>query len=200
MRNIVLAACVALVLLAFFWDGPDPRRAPGVLIPYEPEQINLNHAAPWRYKDAKVTPLAEFRIRARVLLTSHYWWGREASVSPVDLALGWRLMSNQEVLDGLHLYSLRRAYGWAGRNGHLPAPADEITAHSANMHMIPATPAIADRLRAVHPGDLIDLRGYLVELDFLDGGIWRSSMTRTDTGNGACELVWVEDLRQTGGD
>jgi hypothetical protein len=199
MRTIVLGACAALVLLACFWDGPDQRSAPGVLVPYEPEQNNLERSTPWRYQDAKVTPLAEFRIRARVLLTSHYWWGREASLSPVDLTLGWRLMSNQEVLDGLHLYSMRRAYAWAGRNGRLPADAAEISEHSANMHMIPATPAIAERLRAVQRGDLIDLRGYLVEAAFPDGGIWRSSMTRTDTGNGACELVWVEDLRQMRG-
>jgi hypothetical protein len=25
-------------------------------------------------------------------------------------------------------------------------------------------------------------------------GAWRSSLTRTDDGNGACELVWVEQL------
>src|SRR5260370_15221631 len=108
MRTIALAACAALVLLAFFWDGLDSRRAPGVLIPYEPEQNNLERPTPWRYQDVKVTPLAEFRIRARVLLTSHYWWGREASVSPVDLTLGWRLMFNQGGLDGLPLYSIPR--------------------------------------------------------------------------------------------
>ena len=47
----------------------------------------------------RVTALANFHIRARVLLTEHYWWGDDAAVSPVDLTLGWRLMSNQEVLD-----------------------------------------------------------------------------------------------------
>ena len=62
------------------------------------------------------------------------------------------------------------------------------------MHMVPATPEIAARLRAVNRGDLIDLRGYLVEIAFPDGGEWRSSLTRTDSGNGACELVWVEDF------
>jgi hypothetical protein len=200
MRIVILAACAGLALLAFYWEGSDARRAPGVLVPYEPEQNNLARSTPWLYRDTKVTPLAEFRIRARVLLTNHYWWGREASVSPVDLTLGWRLMSNQEVLDGLHLYSLSRAYAWSGRNGRLPAAADEIATHSANMHMVPATPAIAERLRSIHRGDVIDLRGYLVEIAFPNGGIWRSSLTRNDTGNGACELVWVEDLTQTGGD
>lgn len=194
MRTVILFACAGFALLVLFWGGPERRRAPGILAPYEPEQINIDRPTPWRYKDVKVTPLAEFRIRARVLLTNHYRWDREASVSPVNLTLGWRLMSNQEILDGLQLYSLHRAYSWTGRNGRLPANASDIIEHSANMHMVPSTAEIADRLRAVNRGDLIDLRGYLVEIAFPDGGIWRSSMTRSDSGNGACELVWVEAL------
>ena len=194
MRSAILAICAAFAVLAFFWDGPEPRREPGILVPYEPEQSKIERPNPWRYKDAKVTPLANFRVRARVLLTNHYWWGKEASVSPVDLTLGWRLMSNQEILDGLRIYSMPRAYSWTARNGRLPASSDQITAHSANMHMIPSTPAIAARLRAVNRGDLIDLRGYLIEIAFPDGGIWRSSLTRTDSGNGACEVVWVDEL------
>ncbi len=194
MRAAILIACAALVLLAVSWDGPEPRRAPGTMVPYEPDQVEIARPIPWRYKDTKVTPLATFRIRARVLLTSHYWWGREASVSPVDLTLGWRLMSNQEVLDGLRIYHLPRAYAWTARSDRPSPDPGDINTHSANMHMVPATPAVADRLRAVNRGDIVDLRGYLVAVAFPDGGIWRSSLTRTDTGNGACELVWVEDL------
>ena len=194
MRTTIISTLAGFVLLAFFWDGPEPRRAAGVLAPYEPEQTDIASPTPWRYTDAKVTPLAGFRVRARVLLTNHYSWGREASVSPVDFTLGWRLMSNQEILDGLHVYSLHRAYAWAPRNGRLPADPGEITAHSANMHLVPATPAVAASLNAIHRGDLIDLRGSLVEILFPDGGVWRSSLSRTDSGNGACELVWVEDV------
>jgi hypothetical protein len=194
MRTAILLACASLALLAFLWDGPEPRRPPGILAPLEPEQVDIERATPFPYKDVKITPLAEFRIRARVLLTNHYWWGREASVSPVDLTLGWRLMSNQEVLDGLRIYSLPRAYSWTARHGRLPAGNSDIIEHSANMHMVPATPDIAERLHAVNRGDLIALRGYLVQIDFPGGGVWRSSLTRTDSGNGACELVWVEDV------
>ena len=35
--------------------------------------------------------------------------------------------------------------------------------------------------------DLIEVRG-------ADGWRWRSSLTREDTGAGACELVWVERI------
>jgi hypothetical protein len=41
---------------------------------------------------------------------------------------------------------------------------------------------------------VVALTGYLVEVRGPDGFRWRSSLTREDTGNGACELVWVEKL------
>jgi hypothetical protein len=194
MRNAILIACAAVLLLAVFWDGPEPRSAPGVLVPYEPDQDAIETRHQWQFRDCQVTALANFRVRARVLLTEHYWWGRDAAVSPVDLTLGWRLMSNQEVLDGLHLYSMRRAYAWTARRGSLPASEADIIAHSANMHMVPSTGELAGRLGAIRRGDLVDIRGFLVEIKFPDGGTWRSSLSRTDTGNGACELVWVNDL------
>jgi hypothetical protein len=194
MRTVVLIACALVLLLAVFWDGPDPRLPPGVSVPYEPDQDPIDPPRQWQFKDSQVTALANFRVRARVLLTAHYWWGDDAGVSPVDLTLGWRLMSNQEILDGLHLYSMRRAYAWAPRNGRLPASEQDINEHSANMHMVPSTTELAGRLRAIQRGDLVDIRGYLVEIKLPNGGIWRSSLTRTDTGNGACELVWVHEL------
>ncbi|MEO8595172.1 MAG: hypothetical protein ABI759_17765 [Candidatus Solibacter sp.] len=193
MRAAVLLAFAAVLLLAVFWDGPEVRLAPGVLVPFEPEQEEVTPHT-WQYKGASVTALATFRVKARVLLTEHYSYGTEASVSPVDLTLGWRLMSNQEVLDGLRIYRMRRAYMWSARGSRLPASMDQIGDHSANMHMVPSTEELADRLRAVRQGDLVDIRGSLVEIRFPNGGTWRSSLRRDDTGNGACELIWVDDL------
>jgi hypothetical protein len=194
VRAAILIVFAAVLSLAFFWDGPEPCLPAGILVPYEPDQENIAAPRQWQFKNSQVTELANFRVRARVLLTEHYWWGREAGVSPVDLTLGWRIMSNQEILDGLRIYHMRRAYAWMPRDGRLPASEADISAHSANMHMVPSTPELADSLRAIHAGDLVDIRGYLIEIKFPDGGTWRSSLTRTDTGNGACELVWVDDV------
>ena len=195
MRTLILLICAALGLAALFWDGPEKRTPPGILVPEEPEQANIERATAWPYKGAKVTPLAEFRMRGRVLLTNHYYMGKEATVSPVDLTLGWRLMSNQEVLDQLRLEKLPRAYSWSWRNNKFPARVADIVEHSANMHMVPATDEIAKRLESIVQANVVSLRGYLVQINFSDGGVWRSSLTRKDSGNGACELVWVEDLK-----
>ena len=62
------------------------------------------------------------------------------------------------------------------------------------MHTIPATRQIERRLANLRPGQVVALAGYLVEVHAADGWQWRSSLTREDTGAGACELVWVETL------
>ena len=50
---------------------------------------------------------------------------------------------------------------------------------------------------AVHrPGERIALAGQLVRVDGDNGFNWTSSLSREDTGAGACELVWVEQLKR----
>lgn len=72
-------------------------------------------------------------------------------------------------------------------------------AHSANMHMIPSSSAVARHLRAVRVGHVVRFAGYLVSARAADGWRWDSSLSREDSGPGACELVWVETVAFTGG-
>lgn len=65
---------------------------------------------------------------------------------------------------------------------------------SANMHLIPGNPNIDLRLRRLKPGHLVQIKGFLVNVTGPNGFLWRTSTLRTDTGNGACEIVWVTDL------
>ena len=63
------------------------------------------------------------------------------------------------------------------------------------MHMIPASADIERKLKALHAGSSSNCRATLVEVDAADGWRWRSSLTREDTGAGACELIWVSELQ-----
>jgi len=42
--------------------------------------------------------------------------------------------------------------------------------------------------------DLVSLEGYLVEIAGPEGYHWRSSLSRDDTGGGACEVMWVTSV------
>lgn len=164
----------------------------GILAAAEPRQSPVRAQPGLRLENYQVEALAEFSVDARVLGAEHYRLGREAEISPVDLALGWGAMSDSAVIERIDISQSNRFYFW--RTMAFPIPRQEIETHSANMHMIPANAAIARRLKAVRPGQIVRLRGYLVAVSAADGWHWRSSLTRNDTGNGSCELVWVESL------
>lgn len=60
--------------------------------------------------------------------------------------------------------------------------------------MIPGNSEVEKQLRRVREGDVIKFRGYLVRVEASDGWNWTSSLTRDDTGAGACELILLESL------
>jgi hypothetical protein len=169
-------------------------RGPGVVAAEAPVQAALGRDAPVFQKEGfRVVAVASFALEARVLRTKNYCCGGPDSLAPIDVAFGWGRMSDETVLVRLDISQSGRFYFWR-YEGSPPIPHREIEMSSANMHLIPATKAIEKRLGRLRPGNLVTLKGYLVEVSGKDGFIWRSSLTREDTGSGACELIWVEDL------
>lgn len=195
MRNWKVWLLLALAAWAgWSWLGSRPvARAAGVIAPDDPVQVELDAPqSPITLEDATLHPLARFSLTARVLSREDYRFDAESDLSPTDLALGWGRMSDSAVLRDIDVMQSGRFYYWQVRS--LPIPRREIETHSANMHMIPANAVIAHALKRVRAGDVVTLEGMLVEADKPDGWRWRSSMTRTDTGAGACEVVYVQDL------
>ncbi len=167
---------------------------PGILIVDEPSQIDLPVDTPaFQQGVFRLKPLAIFSIDARVLHRKVYRYDRQAALVPVDLALGWGAMSDQRVLDGLSITQSMRFY-WYHWAQQPPISREEIISHSTNVHIIPSTPSIGSRCKSLRNGLLVHLSGDLVEASGPGISSWRSSLSRTDSGNGACELMWVREL------
>ena len=128
-----------------------------------------------------------------MLAREDYRFDAESRLSPTDLALGWGRMSDSAVIGQLEIGQSARFYHYRWR-GQPPIPPAEIVRSSANMHMIPANAAVARDLDRVRVGQVVSLRGRLVEAQRSDGWHWRSSLTREDSGGGACELVLVDAI------
>lgn len=193
-RTLTLAI-IALIAAAFWYHSQRPvAHAPGVIAPDIPLQVDIADGAAHQLhkKDITITPLATFSITARVLSRADYHWDTAAAISPTDLALGWGRMSDTAVLDKIEIWQSVRFYNW--RVTEFPIPEREIIESSANMHLIPADSSVARAIDHVKQGDVVSFEGYLIEARWPDGGIWRSSLTRSDSGAGACEVVWVERL------
>ena len=139
----------------------------------------------------QIRTLASYDITARVLHKKRYWADPGSDLVPYDFAVGWGPMSDSAVLRQLSISQGNRFYFWE-YPANLPIPEKQIICHSANMHLIPSSGAIWRALWWASRDDIIHLTGYLVEATYPKLSPWRSSLSRTDTGNGACELMWVQ--------
>ncbi len=193
MKNIVVSIIGLFLFWLVFLRDSSVSYGPGIMAPDEPVQQKLSNAISFSYEDYTITPLATFDITAKVLSKSNYRFDRGADVSPVDLALGWREMSDEAVLQHFDISQSGRWYRW--RTDELIIPRKAIQVNSANMHMIPADSAVESVLDDVREGHLVEISGKLVWVDGSDGWSWKSSLKRTDTGAGACELIYVEEIR-----
>ena len=164
--------------------------SPGVKAPDEPTQFNIDPLVVYEDDDHQITAVAAFRLQAKVLGRERYRNDTEAALSPIDLALGWQRMSDQSVVDEIDISQRGRWYTW--RTNNLPIPLRDIERCSANMHMIPKDDTVRDKLLDVRTGEIIAMEGYLVDVSASNGWTWNTSRTRDDTGNGACEIVWVQ--------
>ena len=185
---------VALILFGAlnWWSGREVSQPPGVTAGGLPSQVSVSNEREFERNGYRIRALARFEVSARVLGAEHYRFDREAQLAPVDLALGWGRMSDTTVLQRISISQRGRFYYWS--TADFPIPRREIETSSANMHMIPADDRVEAALKSVRPGQIVTVRGYLVEARAPDGWRWRSSMTREDTGAGACELIWVESV------
>ncbi|HWS26072.1 MAG TPA: hypothetical protein VN259_05785 [Xanthomonadales bacterium] len=190
---LILAICLAGGL--WHWHTREPsaiERGPGVLAPQAPLQRELSAGQTLiRHGDFELTPLAEFHTEARLLSRLSYSSDAGAALSPLDFAIGWGRMSDTAVIEQLGVRQGARffTYRWANQP---PIPPAEIVRSATNVHLIPADAAISAALARLRAGDVIRLEGVLVEARRNDGWHWRSSLSREDSGAGACELLLVQ--------
>src|SRR5690242_5221185 len=175
-----------------WWQQRPLHPPPGVLAAQAPEQVDLDDGALLQRGDTTLRTRAHIALTARVLSREDYRWDPGASLAPTDLALGWGRMSDSAVLAAIDIRQSNRFFYWHVRE--YPIPRREIETSASNMHLIPADESVRYALKHVRQGELVHIEGFLVDASRPDGWYWRSSLRRDDTGNGACELVYVEEL------
>jgi hypothetical protein len=194
-----LSAILALAVLWFGYShftGPIAH-PPGILIAAEPAQTEnpvgtmpITHGT---HGEFQLKPLAHYSIDARILHRKNYRYDGVAKLAPTDLALGWGEMSDQSVLDRLTISQSSRFY-WYEYQLPPPIPQGAIVRQSANVHIIPADDEVKAECKSLRAGELIHLDGELVEVTGPGINTWRSSLRRDDSGNGACEVLFVKHV------
>jgi len=158
-----------------------------------PVQRALTGSAPQTFDDLSLQPLAEFAFDARLISLAWYSSGAEARYSPVDLGIGWERMSDSANIDALDWRHGSRFLNYRFSD-QPPIPQSEIDRSVANLHILPASDSVLKQIERLRPGQRIVGRGLLVNARRADGWYWNTSLTRDDTGAGACELLLLTDI------
>ena len=176
----------------WLWPEGELRHEPGVRLDREPVQETIAPQVVANFKKYTITAVAAYAIEARVLHTKRYWADGNDLV-PYDVAVGWGAMSDQAVLDRLSISQGNRFFFYEWQNPP-PVAVSEIERHAANMHVIAANKEVAKAVKRLRSGEFVAMRGYLVNVGGPDGFYWNTSLRRDDTGNGACEVFYVESV------
>ncbi|MGD9580494.1 MAG: tetratricopeptide repeat protein [Vampirovibrionia bacterium] len=144
-----------------------------------------------------LTPKASYKVAALVKSKKHYNWDWNSNISPYDLLLLWGDLANPDIDNKINFSQSNRWYHSRYQIEECPFERSYINNHAANTHIIPADENIKRSLDSLKAGQNIYMEGYLV---YLDGTYqnkkvqWHSSLRRTDSGNGACEVLYLEKI------
>ena len=149
--------------------------------------------------DVDITYKYSYSIDALVVHTKDYNGSKLSdSLSPVDLGLAWGNVAATNTEVDYHWEQSGRWIHWQINTSAEMIKAGGISAvneHCSNNHIIPADSSVESTVKKIRRGDHVRLEGYLVDVygKKPDGTwfSWNSSTSRTDTGDGACEVFYV---------
>lgn len=161
----------------------------------EPLQEDLSNEdlKPFVKEEFTITPVKRYRISARILRRENYYFSETHEILPIDLVLGWNIMSDLKTIkdNSIDISQSNRFYYWK-----IPSfekiKREMIEINSANVHIGAINKEIKNELENLDKNDLIYFEGYLVNVvNNKNGYRFVSSLTRKDTGAGACEVFLI---------
>jgi hypothetical protein len=170
----------------------DPRQRQ---IPSKPFMTNANG------QQYRIDPLFDYQLQGVVVsyndadsitdITHHRKWQDFLNVR--DLCVIW----GDNVTNGVYQQMVFKNDSWTCW-AYWPdaASRDRFSmTQLSNNHLLADDAAVKRALMSARPGDLVQFKGLLAKYANPANGFQRgTSTTRTDTGNGACETVYLEDF------
>lgn len=195
-----------VLFLCFLVAGCNRPRATGtesdkIDTSEDPVQVSIISEEPiviqLKKGEFKLTPVAEYRIAALVVGTETYSYGWNARISPVDLALAWGKLAEPESRKYVTYSMGGRWVSFRLKEG-CPLNLAYVTSHASNNHIIPSSRNLWRAVKTIKEKEKVVLEGFLVRMSgTYDGKTvwWNTSLSRTDSGDGSCELIYLTKAR-----
>jgi hypothetical protein len=202
--NTLLLAASAIVLAVCFFNR---NAIPGAIdfhprLHSEPRQKEIAKApfqVAYAGVDYRVEPLYEYELYGLVVSfrqhdgeSSMHRWSND-HLNMADVCVVWsdtafsRHLGELDFWNGIFTCNVqtRDSVAWASFKMN----------QLANNHLISEDPYLRERAAAIRVGDQIRVKGWLARYGAVGGGGLRgTSTTREDTGDGACETIYVREL------
>ena len=205
MRRLIWVAIAVLVPLfgytRIYLRPSATARGQEIDVSGEPRQTALPspEAAPVEFDGTSylLEKLHRYEIAGEVLSIATYNLAFKSEFFDVDLGLIW----GPRLADLKQRYRFNQGGRWLFWSSDGPVSDEErhyITAHISNNHLIPAEGRrnLFKAVRWPSRGDRVRITGYLVNIKNASGGVVAASSTsRDDSGAGACEVIWVDEIQ-----
>ncbi|MBQ7707431.1 MAG: hypothetical protein IJT72_06605 [Lachnospiraceae bacterium] len=152
--------------------------------------------------EVSIYPQYTYEIEALVVHTKNYpGLGLGNKLCPRDIALAWGKVAEYNKKINFHWKQSGRWVSWqVDSYDAIDAigGVNYVSSHCSNNHLIPADKSVRRKIKKIKKGDHIKITGYLVNIDAENKRgktfIWESSTSRDDTGDGACEVIYVTNV------
>lgn len=151
-------------------------------------------------------PVAQFEARGRALNIERFKphqslanWIPGLRPATHDIGLGFGPMTDSANVERFRFSHEGASNGLRAlfarpRDAMTPQEFEQLAPYITNIHLIPATAAAYEQLRRVRIGELVTVRGKLVNVRDSEG---RVASTSTTAGDRDCEILWLEDVQRT---
>lgn len=147
--------------------------------------------------------VANYEVSGRVVAKASYISNGVANeAAKIDIALVWGKLATDEYLKmftfkapgNRFVYWKTTDMDWYRAHTN----DSEIISMYSNNHLVTTDETLKNDIKSVKKGDYIRIKGYLVNMYWEENNsdrTWISSTVRTDDGDGACEIIYVTDLK-----
>jgi len=207
--KIILLIGVILLLVSYFKKNDLPQREQILSSLYqEPSQIEIG-MEPFQIEKGEftyqITPKYSYELYGLVVACydSENWldvFHKEDPLNTRDICVIWGDNLKTDVYQKMKFKHGEFTCYWEFKQKIDSSWYSKFnSSQGSNSHFLPKDDEIYKTTKEVAVGDQIYFKGYLVDysVESSDGGVRtrNTSITRTDVGNGACEVVYVIDFQ-----
>ncbi len=159
-------------------------------------------------KTIELIPRASYKISALVTAHNSFFPVKDKmfdAAALYDIGLAWGKLGDRDFYKKyFNSYTAKNGlFGprllWTEmKTSQMPITQEYAKAHFSHSHLIPATRNIMSALLKIKDHENIEIEGELVDMKYVDGRRTYSSqtsLTRLDTGLGACENIYVTKIK-----